>query len=73
MPIAYKFDILQALKEKGYNTTTLRRNKLLGESTIQQLRHGELVSWNNISKICALLHCQPGDLMEYIPDEKPEK
>ena len=23
-----------------------------------------------LNKICALLNCQPGDLMEYIPDEE---
>ena len=65
MTIAYKTDILSALKEKGYNTTRLRREKLLAESTIQQLREGKLVSWTNIDRICALLNCQPGDLLEH--------
>ena len=37
----------------------------MGEHTIQQLRKGELVSWNTIDKICALLDCQPGDLVRY--------
>lgn len=67
MPIRYKVNILAALKEKGYNTSRLRKEKLLGESTIQQLRNGELVSWNNIDRICTMLECQPGDLIEHIP------
>lgn len=65
MTIAYKTDILSTLKEKGYNTTRLRREKLLAESTIQQLREGKLVSWTNIDRICALLNCQPGDVLEH--------
>ena len=69
MPVKYKTDILTALKENGYNTTRLRREKLLAESTIQQIRKGELVSWTNISRLCALLECQPGDILEYLPDE----
>jgi len=32
--IAYKIDILAALKEKGYNTNRLRKEKLLAESTL---------------------------------------
>lgn len=67
MPIRYKVNVLAALKEKGYNTSRLRKEKLLGESTIQQLRNGELVSWNNIDRICTMLGCQPGDLVEHIP------
>lgn len=68
MPVKYKIDILPALKDAGYNTTRLRRDKLLAESTIQQLRHDELVSWANIGRICELLQCQPGDILEYIAD-----
>lgn len=66
MPVKYKLDILPALKAAGYNTTRLRREKLLAESTIQQLRNGELVSWANIGRLCGLLNCQPGDLLEYV-------
>ncbi|MBQ3355667.1 MAG: helix-turn-helix transcriptional regulator [Oscillospiraceae bacterium] len=65
MPIKYKKDILAALKESGYSTYRLRNEKLFGESVIQQLRNGELVSWANIDKICALLNCQPGDILEF--------
>ena len=68
MPIGYKIDVLAALKEKGYSTYKLRKDKILGESVIQQLRNGEPVSWNNMSKLCELLTCQPGDIMEYIDD-----
>lgn len=65
MPINYKINILAALKEKGYNTTRIRREKLLAESTIQALRSGKAVSLENIARICELLNCQPGDLLEY--------
>lgn len=69
MPIRYKINVLVALKEKGYNTTRLRREKLLGESTIQQLRQGVLVSWANVERICTMLECQPGDIVEHVPEK----
>lgn len=65
MPIKYKKDILGALKESGYSTYRLRNEKLFGESVIQQLRKGAMVSWANIDRICSLLQCQPGDILEY--------
>lgn len=69
MSLIYKFDVIAALKDKGYNTNTLRKEKLLAEGVIQALRERKPISWANISKICMLLNCQPGDLMEYVPDE----
>jgi len=68
MPLQYKIDILAALKEAGYNTNRLRKEKLLSEGVIQSLRENKYVALQNISKICELLDCQPGDLMEYVKD-----
>ena len=66
MAIRYKVDIMAALKEKGYSSTKIREDKLIGQSYLQQIRHGELVSWKTLDTICALLECQPGDLVEYV-------
>jgi len=63
--------VLGALKQKGYNTTKLRRERLLSESTIQKLREGQGVAWSNLETICGLLRCQPGDIIEY-KTEEPE-
>lgn len=68
MPLVYKIDILSALKEKGFNTNTLRKQKLLAEGVIQSLREKKPISWANISKICELLNCQPSDILEYKED-----
>ncbi len=68
MAIQYKIDILAALKEAGYNTNKLRKEKLLSEGVIQSLRENKYIALQNISKICELLKCQPGDLLEYIPE-----
>ena len=68
MAIRYKLDIMAELKKAGYTSTKIREEKLIGQSYLQQLRHGELVSWKTIDTICALLNCQPGDLVEYVED-----
>ena len=68
MPLLYKLDVLSALKEVGYTTYQIRKNKLLSESTVQKLREGKTISWENIETLCKLLNCQPNDIIEYIPD-----
>ena len=67
MPMKYKIDVISALKDAGYNTSTIRRDKLMGEAMLQKLRSGQMVSWATMETICELLKCQPGDLVEYVP------
>ena len=68
----YKFDVLETLKESGYNTTRLRKEKLLGENAIQSLRRGEMVGMIALEKICALLDMQPGNIIKYVENKKEQ-
>ena len=68
MPLQYKIDVLEALKAKGFNTTRLRREKLLAEGTIQKLREQKPINWENIARICEMLNCQPNVFLEYVDE-----
>lgn len=73
MPIKYKIDVLAALKEKGYSTTRLRKEKIIGEATIQRIRHKQSVSFDVLSKICYLLDCDIGDILtneKYVEEQE---
>lgn len=72
MSLKYKIDVLAELKNAGYNTSKLRKDKLLSESTIQKFRNKLPVSWENIETLCRLLKVQPGDIIEYV-EEGSEK
>lgn len=65
----YKIDVLDTLKESGYNTTRLRKEKLLGENAIQSLRKNEMVGIIALEKICRLLDMQPGNIIKYVEDD----
>ena len=65
--LKYKDDILLILKQSGYSTYRLRKDRIMGESKIQNIRNN-LVSIETINQLCKLLICQPGDILEYIPD-----
>ncbi len=64
--LAYKINVLEALKEAGYNTTKLRKEKLLNESAIQYIREGKPVGAKALDNICMLLDMQPGNILKYI-------
>lgn len=69
MPIRYKIDVLYSLKSVGYSTYKIRQNKIFAESVLQQFRKGEIVSTEQLAKLCKLLNCQPGDILEYSEDD----
>ena len=71
--MAFKINVLQALKDKGYSTYRIKHDKLLSQSTLQKLREGKSVSWENIETFCRLLEMQPGELLEYNPDTEDDK
>ncbi len=66
MPMKYKVDVIATLKEAGYNTSKIRKEKIMGEAMLQKIRSGQMVSWATLGTICDLLNCQPGDLIEYV-------
>jgi len=68
MALQFKVNILESLKEKGYTTYKLRKDNILSQSTLQKLREGKGLAWENIERLCALLDCQPGDLLEYVKE-----
>lgn len=67
--LIYKIDVLAALKEAGYTTTRLRKEKLLNESAIQYIREGKPVGAKALDNICMLLDMQPGNIIKYVEKE----
>lgn len=73
MSFRYKVSVMDKLKEKGYSSTRLRKEKLLGESYMSQLRRGDMISWAALDMVCNLLECQIGDLIEHVMDTGVDK
>lgn len=43
---------------------------IVSSPVVAKLGKNEGVSIDTIDKICELLDCQPGDIMEYVPEKK---
>lgn len=69
MAISYQ-KLFQLLEEKGWTTYKIRKEKLIGQGTLTALKNGTGgLDSKTISRLCEVLDCQPGDLMEYVPSQ----
>ncbi len=67
--IAYT-KLLNLLEEHGLTTYKIRKDKIISESTLQNIREGKRITTDSIAALCEALNCQPGDILEYVPDER---
>ena len=70
MPI--KYDKLFALLEQRKITIyRLRKDNVIGGATLEKMRKSEKhIDTRSIESLCRYLDCQPGDIMEYVQDER---
>ena len=66
--IVYK-DVFEKLKEAGYNTNVIRKNKLIPEGTLQNMRKGKMVNLKTIDTLCRLTGYKIEELIEYRADD----
>lgn len=72
MPIKYD-KLLKLLSDKGYTSYRIKREKIIGQATLSAIKNGTGgLDHRSIARLCEALDCQPGDLMEYVPDEENE-
>ena len=69
MPIKYD-KLLALLKVKGYTSYRIRKENIIGQATYRKIKEGGDIDTRTIAKLCQLLNCQPGDILEY-EEEQP--
>ncbi len=67
MPISYN-KLLTVFKEKGVTSYTIKKEKIVGQSTWKKIHENGHIDTRTIEALCKYLNCQPGDILEYIPD-----
>lgn len=60
--------LFELLSKRGLNKNYLRKNGFHA-NTVDRLIKNQSVNSDIIDRLCRLLDCQPGDIMEYIKDE----
>lgn len=68
MPISYN-KLLKMFEKKGVTSYTIKKDKVIGQATWKNIHDGKHIDTRTIETLCKYLDCQPGDILEYIPDE----
>ena len=66
--LVYKIDVIESLKEAGYNSTRILKENILSQSAMQKLRKGEMIGIKTLDQLCELLDMQPGNIIKYKED-----
>lgn len=64
------YKLFDFMARKGMKKSELAYNKIISLPTLSKLSKGESITTEALCKICDFLECQPGDIMEYVPEEK---
>ena len=73
MPIIVNLDVMLAKRKK--RSKDLAAYVGITEQNISLLKSGKVkgVRFSTLEKICQFLDCQPGDLLEFNPDDEDQK
>ena len=68
MPIIVRLDVM--LAKRKMRSKDLAQQIGITEANLSLLKSGKVkgVRFETLEKICAILECQPGDLLEFKPD-----
>ena len=66
----YKIDVMKSLSDRGFTSSRMRKEKILSEATMQNLRKGKGITTDTLNTICMILRCQPSDVLEIVPTDE---
>lgn len=69
MPIKYD-KLIKMMQKAGITSYTIKRDKIIGQATYKKIMEGGDIDTRTIAKLCKVLECQPGDIMEYVEEEE---
>ena len=70
MAIVVNLDVMMAKRKMSLNELSARVDITLANLSILKNNRARAVRFTTLEAICKALNCQPGDLLEYVPDEE---
>ena len=71
MPIMVNLDVVMAQRKMTLSQLSEQVDITLANLSILKNNKAKAVRFSTLEAICAALHCQPGDILEYQPTEPP--
>lgn len=73
MAIRLNLDVMMARRKMSLTELSDRVGITMANLSILKTGKARAIRFQTLNKICESLHCQPGDILEYVPDETEEK
>ncbi|WP_018621456.1 helix-turn-helix domain-containing protein [Spirosoma luteum] len=70
MPIIVNVDVMMAKRKISLNELSERVDLTLSNLSILKTGKAKAIRFSTLEAICKALDCQPGDILEYVTDEK---
>jgi putative transcriptional regulator len=67
----FKYDkLFELLKAKGITTYRIRKENIMSQAALTKMKNAEgNIDTRTLERLCKVLECQPGDIIEYVPDD----
>lgn len=61
----------KVMKENGVKLKDLAKKISLTDANLSNIKQGKIsaIRFSTLNSLCKELHCQPADILEYVPDE----
>ncbi len=69
MPIIVNLDVMMAKRKMSLNELAGKVDLTLANLSILKNNHAKAVRFSTLEAICKALDCQPGDILEYVPEQ----
>jgi putative transcriptional regulator len=73
MPIIVNLDVMMAKRKISLNELSERVDLTLSNLSILKTGKAKAIRLSTLDAICKALDCQPGDILEYVNDEKEQR
>ena len=71
MPIVVNLDVMLAKRKMSLSQLSERVDVTIANLSVLKTNKAKAVRFSTLEAICAALDCQPGDILEYVPDSVP--
>ncbi len=68
MAIRINLDVMMARRKIGLTELSQEVDVTMANLSILKNNKAKAVRFSTLNAICKALHCQPGDILEYVPD-----
>ena len=72
MAIRLNLDVMMAKRKMSLTELSERVGITMANMSILKTGKAKAIRFQTLNRICEALHCQPGDILEYVAEE-PEK